>query len=221
MQKATVIVMSILCMAFVFVQKRTDYPSVLIGKQEWMQQNLNTNFYRNGDPILQITKADNWKEISSGAWCWYDFDSARYAGIYGKFYNWYAVNDPRGLAPAGWHIPDEDEWKQLAVYLGGDSLAGNKMKAISTLWNCNSQSIDTGNASGFSGLPAGSCDYAGRFVQMGCFAYWWTSTAYNDRMAYLHGLTLDKPDLLMSVDDKNIGFSVRCVKDSIEEGKKR
>ena len=221
MQKAAGIVTCIICMAFLSVEKQSHYPSVIIGKQEWMQQNLNSSFYRNGDPILQITKADNWKEISCGAWCWYNFDSARYAASYGKLYNWYAVNDPRGLAPAGWHIPEEEEWKQLADYLGGDTLAGNKMKAISTLWNCNAKSIDTGNTSGFSGLPGGSCDYAGRFVQMGCFGYWWTSTAYNDRMAYLHGLTQGKPDLLMSVDDKNIGFSVRCVKDSVEEGKKR
>ena len=94
-----------------------------------------------------------WATLTTGAYCYYNNDSATYAATYGKLYNWYAVNDPRGLAPAGWHVPSDAEWTELINCLGGEDVAGGKMKAVSALW----YSPNTGatNSSGFTGLPGG------------------------------------------------------------------
>ena len=93
------------------------YPTVNIGTQTWMQKNLNVSKYKNGDIIPQVTNPTQWAVLTTGAWCWYNNDSATYAATYGKLYNWYAVNDPRGLAPEGWHVPSDGEWNKLVKYL--------------------------------------------------------------------------------------------------------
>ena len=102
-----------------------------------MVKNLDVATYRNGDPIPHVTDAAAWAALTTGAYCYYDNDSATYAATYGKLYNWYAVNDPRGLAPAGWHVPSEAEWTELTNCLGGETVAGGKMKAVSDLWGPN------------------------------------------------------------------------------------
>jgi len=89
------------------------YPVITICNQVWVQKNLNVSRYSNGDPIPNVTDNLQWATLTTGAWCWYNNDSATYAAVYGKLYNWYAVNDPRGLAPAGWHIPSESDWNKL------------------------------------------------------------------------------------------------------------
>jgi hypothetical protein len=104
-------------------------PSVTIGTQIWSTKNLDVARYRNGDTIPQVANATQWGNLTTGAWCWYNNDSATYAATYGRLYNWYAVNDPRGLAPQGWRIPTEGDWVILADYLGGASVAGGKMKS--------------------------------------------------------------------------------------------
>src|SRR6478609_5396230 len=88
--------------------------SVTIGTQVWMKKNLNVSRYRNGDIILQVKDSAKWSKLTIGAWCWYNNDSATGA-VYGKLYNWYAIHDPRGLAPTGWHIPSDSEWLTLEV----------------------------------------------------------------------------------------------------------
>jgi len=108
--------------------------SVKIGNQVWMSTNLNVDIYRNGDIIPQVTDPTAWAELTTGAWCYYNNDSLKGA-IYGKLYNWYAVNDPRGLAPKGWHIPTDEEWITLVNSLGGDTVAGGKMKSTGTWWS--------------------------------------------------------------------------------------
>ncbi len=105
--------------------------TVTIGNQVWMTKNLDVSTFRNGDPIPQAKTAAEWKaadENKQPAWCYYDNDPANGAK-YGKLYNWYAVNDSRGLAPAGYHIPSDVEWKQLTDFLGSE--AGKKMKSKS------------------------------------------------------------------------------------------
>jgi uncharacterized protein (TIGR02145 family) len=112
--------------------------TVKIGTQIWMNKNLDVATYRNGDTILHITNWGEWaySEQITGAWCWYNFDSSKYADKYGKLYNWYAVNDPRGIAPLGFHIPTDAEWNTLATYLGGANVAGGQLKEIGTIhWN--------------------------------------------------------------------------------------
>jgi len=127
--------------------------SVQIGNQTWTLKNLDVSTYRNGDPIPQVQDNTAWANLSTGAWCYYLNNTAN-GTIYGKLYNWYAVNDPRGLAPNGYHIPTDAEWTTLTTYLGGSTLAGGKMKeAGSSHW----LSPNTGatNSSGFKGLPGG------------------------------------------------------------------
>ena len=104
--------------------------SVVIGTQTWTTKNLDVETYRNGDVIPQVQDATAWSNLTSGAWCYYENNTAN-GSTYGKLYNWYAVNDPRGLAPNGYYIPSDADWKILTDYLGGESAAGTKMKSTS------------------------------------------------------------------------------------------
>ncbi|MBK8080215.1 MAG: fibrobacter succinogenes major paralogous domain-containing protein [Saprospiraceae bacterium] len=121
-------------------------PTIQIGTQKWMSKNLDVAFYRNGDPIPQVTSPTAWAVLSTGAWCYYNNDPIQ-GNKYGKLYNWYAVNDPRGLAPQGWHIPSDAEWTTLEITLGGVSVAGGKMKEAGTL-NWVSPNTGADNSSG-------------------------------------------------------------------------
>ena len=110
--------------------------SVKIGTQTWTTENLNVSTFRNGYPIMEAKTNEEWNQANENkqpAWCYYENDPKNGAK-YGKLYNWYAVNDPRGLAPAGWHVPSDAEWTILSDFLGGESTAGKKMKSLSG-WN--------------------------------------------------------------------------------------
>jgi uncharacterized protein (TIGR02145 family) len=190
--------------------------AVRIGTQVWKIKNLNVSNYRNGDLIPQVKNPTKWAALTTGAWCWYNNDSANGA-IYGKLYNWYAVTDPRGLAPEGWHIPTDGEWTALSSFLGGDGVAGGKMKSIGTietgtgLWYA--PNTDATNSSGFTGLPGGYRYSNGRFTLMGYYGYWWSSTVYNTTSAWSHNLTYGEGKDYRFIDNKPGGFSVRCLKD--------
>jgi uncharacterized protein (TIGR02145 family) len=101
---------------------------VKIGTQVWMSKNLDVSTFRNGEPIPQVQDQEAWRGLKTGAWCYYANDRSSYGMKYGKLYNWYAVNDPRGLAPKGYHIPSDEEWTVLTDFLGGDGVAADKMK---------------------------------------------------------------------------------------------
>ena len=127
---------------------------VTIGNQVWMTKNLDVDKFRNGDPIPHAKTNEEWVSYSNAgeaAWCYYDDDPAN-GEKYGKLYNWYAVSDPRGLAPEGWHVPSDKEWTVLTDYLGGEEKAGARMKSKNG-WHDNGNGT---NSSGFSGLPGGS-----------------------------------------------------------------
>lgn len=190
----------------------TSYPAtVIIGSQIWTSQNLDVTTYQNGDPIPEVTDATAWAALTTGAWCYYNNDPANGA-IYGKLYNWYAVNDPRGLAPLGFHIPTNTEWATLSTYLGGDSAAGGKMKTTGTsIW----QSPNSGatNDSGFSGLPGGFRNVSAGFANIGLVNILQSSTELNSTNAYFRLLYYDLSILGNSSDIKTCGFSVRCIKD--------
>jgi uncharacterized protein (TIGR02145 family) len=190
---------------------------IIIGTHQWMQKNLEVTKYRNGDDIPYEPDTKKWSQLTTGAWCYYNNDQAN--GItYGKLYNWYAVNDPRGLAPLGWHIPNNDEWRVLSIFLGATSLidtVGGKMK---TTGNAHWKIPNTGatNESGFSGLPGGCIAPDGTFVNITTDAYWWSASqsVTSSTVAFFHQLRhLDKYLYLNSSSDKKRGLSVRCIKD--------
>ena len=184
---------------------------VTIGKQVWMTQNLNVDKFRNGDPIPQAKTDEDWEKAGTDgkpAWCYYDNDPKN--GIkYGKLYNWYAVNDSRGLAPAGWHIPTDAEWTILSDYLGGKDAAGTKMK--STIgWAKNGNGT---NSSGFSGLQGGNRGYDGAFYNIGYIGNWWSSTENDSNNAWFRNLNYFNGNVYRNNLNKAYGFSVRCLRD--------
>lgn len=182
----------------------SEDPEVIINNKTWKVKNLDIEFYQNGDPIPQITDETEWANATEGAWCYYENNSAN--GIeYGKLYNWYAVNDNRGLAPAGWTIPTEQDLIDLANYTNGS----NELKEIGTThWN-------QGNGTdefGFKALGAGRRRYNGPFEQLKTFTYYWTRDEYDTDMAY-YGRIQDTSDTFSTNKlDKNYGFSIRLIK---------
>ncbi|CAN5171701.1 fibrobacter succinogenes major paralogous domain-containing protein [soil metagenome] len=182
-------------------------PGIKIFEKTWMQKNLDVVTYRNGDIIPQVTDNATWNSLTTGAWCYYDNDTAN--AKYGKLYNWYAVNDPRGLAPDGWHIPSKEEYIALVDSLGGDVVAGGKMKAT-VLWN--SPNTGATNESGFTGLPGGLRSGGGVCTSMGIAGYWWTTKEHDATTAVERSLNYDITDCYMYFLEKTWGMSVRCVK---------
>lgn len=184
---------------------------VTIGKQVWMTQNLNVDKFRNGDPIPEAKTEEEWIKAGNNeepTWCYNNYDPAN-GEKYGKLYNWYAVNDLRGLAPLGYHIPSDAEWTILTDNLGGEEVAGTKMKNTSG-W------IENGNGtneSGFSGLPGGKRFGYGAFDNVGYYGYWWSSTEYGTRGAWARLLVYGDGDVDRNGYYKGNGFSVRCLRD--------
>lgn len=188
------------------------YRIARIGSQTWLKSNLNVTRYRNGDAIPQVSDPSQWEYLTTGAWCYNNNDPANGA-VYGKLYNWYAVNDPRGLAPMGWHIPNETEWQTLNTFLGNmQGFSGGKMKSV-VLWQA--PNTDATNSSGFTALPAGMRSYNGFYYETGYNTAFWTSTEYSTQFesAIFHDLTYVNGFLLYSTTFKRAGFSIRCMKD--------
>jgi uncharacterized protein (TIGR02145 family) len=208
-----------LMVAGYFFWNRNDKPiinSVKIGDQEWQMKNLDVDRFRNGDAIPHATTAEEWKaagERGEPAWCYYDND-AENGKIYGKLYNWYAVNDARGLAPYGWHIPTDEEWTTLTNYLGGE--AGGKMKATGTAY-WNSPNTDANNDSGFSALPGGFRNSDGSFDIIRDHAFIWSATETGNPTAWYRLLCAFDGNVYRSYgigyNDKSVGASVRCLRD--------
>ncbi|HER00571.1 MAG TPA: hypothetical protein ENO22_14635 [candidate division Zixibacteria bacterium] len=188
------------------------YRTVLIGDQCWMMDNLKVTHYRNGDTIPNVTDAGEWHDFATGAFCEFNNDPVN-VDTYGRLYNWYAVTDGRNIAPEGWHVATLEEWQTLAMYLGGDAVAGGKLKVAGTaFW----MSPNTGatNESGFTALPGGYRDGYGGFVATGTQARFWTSTTYGgaDFGEYLY-VVHDNAELLQTWLYARFGLSIRCVKD--------
>ena len=202
-----------------------DYGTVLIGEQCWFAENLRTELYQNGDTILIDLIEDEWASSADGAQCVYGEDgigceslspeidacnSAESLAEYGRLYNWYAVDDIANLCPESWYVPSDDEWTAMANFLGGRLVAGMKIKETHG-W------VDDGvgdNSSGFSGLPAGGRSSNGaNFWGAGNTSYWWTSTAADTSDAWFQDLNAAYPALGHASNSKNLGFSVRCIKD--------
>jgi uncharacterized protein (TIGR02145 family) len=186
------------------------YTSIIINGQEWMQQNLAVTKYRNGDPIPTGLSNTTWQNTTNGAYAIYNNDAANNT-LYGKLYNWYAVNDSRGLCPTGWHVPSDAEWTTLETNLGGSSVAGGKMKAT-TGWN--SPNTGATNESGFTGFPGGYRDTNGSYLFIGFIGHWWSSAENDSNNAWGRKLYYSNSTVLrISLANKRDGFSVRCVRD--------
>ena len=194
-----------------FVFYIDQYQPLTIGSQVWMLKNLNIDHYRNGDSIALVKNSMTWKNTNSGSCCFFNNDSILGA-IYGKLYNWYAVNDSRGLAPLGWHIPTVEEEKKLRIFLGGDSIAGGKMKEKGTLhWKSPNERAT--NESGFTALPAGFRSPDGDYLNIGYFGYWWSSFASSPTYALYMAISWNYAIAYTDGDLKGFGYSVRCIKD--------
>lgn len=203
-------VILLLAVILAFTGKRVFYKEVKIGNQVWMAENLNLDRFQNGDLIKEVKSNEEWMLAGKNkqpAWCYYQNDSAN--GItYGRIYNWYAITDARGLAPAGWQIPNNNHWMDLSEFLGGEREAGKKMKSI-TGWN---NQGNGSNESGFNAEPAGGRYANGSFAFKGESVGFWSTSPDSLHTAWFRYLS--------AVDDLNhkyslkkaAGMYVRCVR---------
>ena len=192
------------------------YKTVKIGNQIWMAENLKVIHYNNGDVIPNLQDDDEW-DNGNGTCCAYD-NNASNTEIYGLLYNWFTVNDIRNIAPDGWHIPTDIEWQVLIEYLGGDTLAGGKMKSLGTIEGVNGLWVGsdegTTNESGFSALPGGYRYNSGVFDGIGTNAYFWSATESTGGTAW-HRYLYHGNSVVSRYDYgwKQGGYSIRCIKD--------
>ncbi|PKK84270.1 MAG: hypothetical protein CVT49_04700 [candidate division Zixibacteria bacterium HGW-Zixibacteria-1] len=189
------------------------YSTIQIGSQCWMAENLKVTHYRNGDPIPNVTDDGVWAELATGAYCNYNNDEGNVA-TYGRLYNWYAVDDSRNIAPEGWHVPTDAEWQTLVDYLGGETVAGGKMKEAGTShWL--SPNTDATNESGFSALPGGNRYYYGGYGGVTGSGIFWSSTEREiaDIAAWYRLLNFASSAVFRNAEYKKGGLSVRCVRD--------
>jgi len=208
------------------------YHTVTIGNLVWMVENLRTTRYNNGDTILEVMDQNQWTKLTSGACCYcndYDYiisenhDIYQTIVTYGRLYNWYAVNDSRKIAPAGWHVATADDWNTLINYAGGKGVAAGKLKETGTNhWRA--QDNDATNEFGFTALPGGICSRYGYYNGISTHGYWWTASESDENLAYscliycfMDGQGWDRilRSGILGPDGsyKNNGLSVRCVKD--------
>lgn len=199
-----------------------EYHTVTIGEQIWMVENLKVTHFRNGDPIPIITSESEWASLVSPACCGYA-NSDSLVEIYGLLYNWSAVSDTHNLAPQGWHVPTDEEWKQLELFLGMDTVEvdwsgqrgadqGGQLKETG-LQHWNDYNMDATNSSRFTALPGGYRFFYGTFNNLGNLGTWWTETESDSTKAWSRILSNSYSGIFRADYPKNYGFSVRCVKD--------
>jgi len=192
------------------------YHAVTIGTQVWMVENLKTTHYQDGTAIPNVTEDSIWSYLTTGAYCDYDNKSSN-SVIYGRDYNWYAVANSHNICPKGWHVPSDAEWTTLTTYLGGETVAGGKLKETGTAHWVTPNTGAT-NQMGFSALPGGyrsGSDFYGQFVIVGYYGgEWWSSTESSASSAWYRGMYFRRSDVKRDNDyNKTVGLSVRCLKD--------
>lgn len=189
------------------------YKTIVIGTNVWMAENLKTTKFNDGSPIELVENKFTWGQLTTAAYCWYNNDKVQVGNTYGALYNWFAVNTLK-VCPSGWHIPSKSEWTTLINSIGGESVAGGKLKEMGTLhWlSPNSGATDE---YGFSVLPGGYRSDVGDFFNIASFAYLWSSSEGIASEAWGYDFVYDASRVRKSnyVDNKTMGFSVRCIKD--------
>ena len=202
------------------------YKTIQIGNQEWMAENLKTKKLNNGSDITVYENGVSWSLLNTEGVCWYENNKAIFGDMYGAYYNWYTVNTGI-LCPAGWHVPDEEDWKELKMALGmteeqadlafgfAGSTEGDKIKESGT-FNWISESTPSTNESGFTALPGGLRSVGpADFLSEGLVANWWSSTEYFGINAWSHGVGYSDSRIYRSnMYSKSYGLNVRCVKNS-------
>jgi uncharacterized protein (TIGR02145 family) len=182
-----------------------------------MAENLKTTKYNDGTAIPNITDNTAWTALTTPAYCWYNNDAATYKATYGALYNWYAVdvasNGGKNVCPTGWHVPTDAEWTILTTYLGGESVAGGKLKETGTThWS--SPNTDATNETGFTALPGGNRGSdSGTCFNIGYLGFWWESIEYSTTGAWIMNMFYINADVSRIASKKLNGFSVRCVRD--------
>jgi uncharacterized protein (TIGR02145 family) len=194
-----------------------NYNFITIGTQVWMTENLKVTHYGNGDPIPNVTDNAAWIALTTDAYCSYKNTlNADTIATFGRLYNWYAVIDSRNIAPAGWHVPTDADWTTLATFLGGESVAGGKMKEAGTTHWAGPNTGAT-NGSGFTALPSGlRYGYAdGSFGYLGTDVIWWSSTGYDPSNAWASSLYYNHANFYhdYQYSGKRNGYAVRLIKD--------
>jgi uncharacterized protein (TIGR02145 family) len=186
------------------------YNTITIGSQIWMVENLKTTKYRNGDAIPKFTEGMPWNNLTTGAYCDYN-DEENYSDIYGRLYNWYAVDEWRKLAPLGWHVASDSEWTILTNYFGGLANSASKLKeAGNDHWK--PYTVFSDNSSGFKALPSGERDESG-YKHIGEYTIWWCSTNYSTSSAWWRDMFYRTDNINRWSGHKSNGYSVRCIKD--------
>ncbi|HSY75833.1 MAG TPA: fibrobacter succinogenes major paralogous domain-containing protein [Bacteroidia bacterium] len=194
-----------LCPSIVTAQDIVNKGYVQIGTQVWTTENLDVSTFGNGDTIPEIEDQKEFYKaglLGKPAWCYYNGDSSN-RSKYGKLYNWYAVHDSRGLAPKGWHIPSDSEWTILTNYLGGDKIAGRKMRA---------KEFNGDNSNGFNALPAGNSNKGASYLLRND-AFFWTTTEESSGVAWDRTESPENTESNRNAATEASGFSVRCIKD--------
>jgi uncharacterized protein (TIGR02145 family) len=186
------------------------YRTIQIGTQIWMAENLKTTTLKNGIAIPNVILLIDWNNLTTPAFCWYNNDIA-YKNAYGALYNWYTVNTNQ-LCPTGWHVPTDSQWSTLITYLGGESVAGGKLKEIGTAhWI--SPNTDATNETGFTALPGGDHGILKvDFINIGNTGSWWSSTIIKVP-AYFVSISYNNSSVIQGTSDLGKGRSVRCLKD--------
>lgn len=184
---------------------------VRIGNQIWMLRNLDVTKFRNGDPIFEAKTNPEWQKRGNEEKPVFGYyqNKANQAQKTGNIYNWYAVQDPRGLCPHGWRVPTQKDWQDLIDYLGGKEQAGSLLKNIEG-WGGDGNG---NNLSGFAALPGGFRGYDGISYSVGYMARWWTSTEQSEFFAHGFDINYDQTSINPSIGYKQDGFSVRCIKE--------
>jgi uncharacterized protein (TIGR02145 family) len=196
-------------------KQEPDFDAVKIGENSWMIKNLDVVTFENGDTIPESKTKDEWVAYGTArkaAWCYYNNDIGEGAQ-FGKLYNWYAVNDPRGLAPKGWHIPSDVEWGLLVLEMGGDQKAGEALKYTYGWENTKDSSGNGSNASGFEALAGGLRNGLGAFGYKGQGGGWWSSTAIDTSKSWYRFILYASPMVFKDAYGNRNGLAVRCVKD--------
>jgi uncharacterized protein (TIGR02145 family) len=192
------------------------YNTVQIGQQTWMAENLKTTLFKDSTMIPLVNDSSDWSTMTGPAYCWYQNDKASFGNTYGALYNWYAVsntwNGNRNICPSGWHIPSEAEWDALMESLGGEQVAGGKLKEADTLhWDAPNTGAD--NETGFTALPGGGRKSDGLFNFIHeTSSFWSTTQTYSDA-----AISINMIHISQGINNWNTNFqtgvSVRCVKD--------
>jgi uncharacterized protein (TIGR02145 family) len=193
------------------------YSTVTVGTQVWMKENLKTTKFNDNTAIPLVTDNTTWAALLTPAYTWYNNDAGTYKAAYGALYSWFTLdlagNGGKNVCPTGWHVPAITEWATMETFLGGQGVAGGKLKETGTThW----LAPNTGatNESGFTAVPGGYRNYDGSFKNIGIAVYWWSSTEYSTNYAWYRMIAYDNGGLGLNKDNsKNTGFSIRCLRD--------